>query len=60
MHEQTIRSIIIPMIRMPAPIPTSRIKLGCFPFREITGAAGDEGLCGRTSTGGFATKGAVN
>lgn len=45
---------------MPAPIPTSRIKLGCFPFREVTGAAGDEGLCGRTSTGGFATEGAVN
>lgn len=59
-HEQTISTETIPITRKPAPIPTIRIKLGCFPLFEVTGAAGDEGLSGYTSAGDGAIEGAVN
>lgn len=45
---------------MPAPIPTIRITLECFPLFEVTSAAGDEGLYGGTSAGDVAIIGAVN
>lgn len=47
------------MIRMAAPIPTIRIKLGCFSLLEVSSDAGVEGMRGGASTG-VAIRGAVH
>lgn len=50
---------MIVMIKMPATIPTIRIKLGRFPLSEDTATAGAEGSFGATSTGERAERGAA-
>lgn len=48
------------IIRIPAPIPTTRIKLECFPLLgEVTGAE-FEGKCGGASFGGKAGAASAN
>lgn len=49
----------MPMIRMPAPIPTIRTKFGCFPLLEATNDVGVEGRCVYACAGDVATWGAV-
>lgn len=50
---------MIVMIKMPATIPTIRIKLGCLPLCEDAVTAGAEGSFGATSTGDIAERGAA-
>lgn len=50
---------MIVMIKMPATIPTIRIKLGCLPLCEDTVTAGAEGSFGAASTGDIAERGAA-
>lgn len=54
-----IKTATMPMIRMPAPIPTIRTKFGCFPLLEATNDVGVEGKCGGACAGDVAIRGAV-
>lgn len=53
-----IKTATMPMIRMPAPIPTIRTKFGCFPLLEATNDVGVEGRS-RACAGDVAIRGAV-